>query len=114
MICFSETGFHVFMKVRIDLGHCFRLMCHPEVVDVLQTTSTTEPRLAETLECVPAHSFLVQFQLDEARGEPAIFQVPVEMRCSVCSVKQQPGLPAHIMLQVLRNIRVQVDLSFGG
>ena len=35
------------------------LMCQPEIVDVFQTTLTTQPRLSESFEGVPAHSFLI-------------------------------------------------------
>src|SRR5579862_4003870 len=36
------------------------------------------------------------------------------MRCSICSVKQQPELSVYVLPQVLCDIRVQVDLSLGG
>ncbi len=35
------------MKVRVEFGHCLRLVRHPKVVDVLQTATTAQPRLPE-------------------------------------------------------------------
>jgi hypothetical protein len=72
-----EACFQFLVKVRVDFRHRLRLMGHPEIIDVFQTTSATKLRLTETLECVPAHSFHAQFQFDETRREPAVFQVPI-------------------------------------
>jgi hypothetical protein len=35
-------------------------MCHPEIIDVFQAATATQPRLAEALEPLPAHPLLVQ------------------------------------------------------
>src|SRR5262249_59103495 len=69
---FSEAHFYFLMEVRIEFGHRLRHVRHPEVVDVLQTASTAKPCLAETLESVKAHSFLIHSHLDEARSKPTI------------------------------------------
>jgi hypothetical protein len=58
--------------MRIEFGHGLRLVRHPEIVDVFQAALTAYPRFAESLERVPAHSFLVRPQLGEARSKPAV------------------------------------------
>jgi len=49
--------------MRVTLGHRLRLVSHPEIVEVFQTTSSTKPGLPETLERVEPHAFLVQIEL---------------------------------------------------
>ena len=60
---------------------------------------------------MPAHAFLIESHLGEARRKPTIFQIAAEMRCAVRRVEQQTRLPSCVASQVLCNIWVQVNLS---
>src|SRR5215469_3045735 len=56
---FIETHLQLLAKVRIEFRHGLRTVRHPEVVDVFQTALATQPCFAESLERMPAHSFLI-------------------------------------------------------
>ena len=78
--------------MRIEFGHGFGLVRHPEVVGIFQTALASEPRLAESLEGMETHSFLVQPHLFKSESEPAGFQVAVKMRCLVLREQEKCGL----------------------
>src|SRR5258708_40257924 len=61
---------------------------------------------------MPAHSLLIQSHLGEAWSKPAIFQVSVKMRCAVRGMEQQTRFSGCVSLQVLCDVRVQINLSF--
>ncbi len=86
-------------------------MRHPEVVEVFQTSNSTQPRLAEPLKGVPAHPLFVQSHFDKSGCEPAVFEIVVKMRCASCCVEQQTELPGCVASQELCNVRVQIDFS---
>src|SRR4030088_1392036 len=62
---------------------------------------------------MPAHSFLIQPHLDEARSEPTVLHVSVKMRCAVRGMEEQTRFSGWVALQELCNIRVQINLPFG-
>jgi hypothetical protein len=98
--------------MRIDFRHGLRLVCHPEIVDVFHAALTAQPRLAVSLERMPAHPFLIQIHLDESWSEPTVFWIAVQMRRVVCCVKQQSRSSIGVALQVLCDVGVQVHFPF--
>ena len=43
------------------------------MIDAFQAALTTQPCFSESLERMPAHSFLVQIHLDKSWSEPTVF-----------------------------------------
>ena len=62
---------------------------------------------------MPAHSFLIQFHLGEAKRKPAVLQVAVEMWRAIRLVEQQTTFSGCVALQVLCNVGVLINLPFG-
>ncbi len=48
-----------------------------------------EPRIAEPLEAVPAHSLFVESELGEQWIEPVVGEIPVEIRSAVACVQNE-------------------------
>ena len=95
----------------VEFRHRLRLVRHPEVVDIFHTATAPQPRLTEPFERMPAHTFLVQSHLGEARRKPVIFQIAIKVRRAVRRKEQQAAFPSNIELQELCNTGVQVNLS---
>jgi hypothetical protein len=100
-----QAQFKLLVKVRVELRHGLRFVRHPEVVEVFQTASPTQPRFTESLKRVPAHSRFVQSHFGKARRELAVFEIAVEMGRTTCGVEQKAGLPGSVASQELCNVR---------
>jgi len=101
-----ESLFEFLIHAGIEFRHRFRLMSHPEVVDVLLATLPSKPCFSESTECVPAHTRLIEAHRFEALIEPAGLQVVVQVRCAVPGLKQQSVPAARECSQVLRDFGV--------
>src|SRR3989442_13631670 len=86
-------------------------MPHPKIVDILLAPLTSQPRLAEAAEGVPAHAGFIKLHDFETFGEPSGFQVVVKVRRAVPGLEQQPLLAPDECSQVLCNWRAQINLS---
>src|SRR5258706_9522876 len=110
---FVESLFEFFIHARIEFGHCFRLVPHPKIVDVLLAAFPAEPRLSESAERMPAHTRLVEAHCFKPLRQPAGFEVVVQIWCAVTGLEQQPILAVHKCSQIFCDVVVEINFTEG-
>jgi hypothetical protein len=93
------------------LGAVVRVPAHPEVVDVLLASLSSQPRLPESAESVPTHAGLIEPHRFEPLCKPTCFETAVQVRRSVSVLEQQPIFAVNEDLQVLCDVLAQVNFT---
>ena len=81
------------MEVRVESAHVLRLVTHLILPHIFLCSLAPQPRISEPANRVPAHPVLIETHCHEARREPTVFEVVVEVWCASFCAEEQTALP---------------------